>query len=42
MWTLRAAAAAGHDDIFVPPPYLGGQAQLARNLARAADLEARA
>jgi len=42
MWTLRAAATAGHDDIFVPPPYLGGQAQLARNLARAADTEARA
>ena len=42
MWTLRAAATAGHDDIFVHPPYLGGQAQLARNLARAADTEARA
>jgi anthraniloyl-CoA monooxygenase len=42
MWTLRAAAAAGHDAIFVPPPYLGGQTQLARNLARAADMEARA
>jgi anthraniloyl-CoA monooxygenase len=42
MWTLRAAAGAGHRDIFVPPPYLGGQAQLARNLARAAEMEARA
>jgi anthraniloyl-CoA monooxygenase len=42
MWTLRAAAGAGYRDIFVPPPYLGGQAQLARNLARAAEMEARA
>jgi len=42
MWTLRAAAGAGHRDIHVPPPYLGGQAQLARNLARAAEMEARA
>ncbi len=42
MWTLRAAAGAGHRDIFVPLPYLGGQAQLARNLARAAEMEARA
>jgi anthraniloyl-CoA monooxygenase len=42
MWTLRAAAGAGHRTIFVPPPYLGGQAQLARNLARAAEMEARA
>jgi anthraniloyl-CoA monooxygenase len=34
MWTLRAAAAADHREIWVPPPYLGGQAQLARNLKR--------
>lgn len=33
-WTLRAAAAQGHRDQWVPPPYLGGMAQLARNLAR--------
>lgn len=35
MWTLRAAAAAGHADIAVPPPYEAGMAQLRRNLARA-------
>ncbi|HEX8555196.1 MAG TPA: bifunctional salicylyl-CoA 5-hydroxylase/oxidoreductase, partial [Sphingomonas sp.] len=29
-WTLRAAAGADYRDIAVPPPYLGGQAQLAR------------
>jgi anthraniloyl-CoA monooxygenase len=34
MWTLRAAAGADYRDIWVPPPYLGGQAQLARNLQR--------
>ncbi len=33
-WTLRAAAAQGHRGQWVPPPYLGGMAQLARNLAR--------
>jgi len=37
MWTLRAAASHDYRDVFVPPPYLGGQAQLARNLKRAAD-----
>ncbi len=42
MWTLRAAAGAGHRDIFVPPPYLSGQAQLERALSRATELEARA
>ncbi|MBB5686891.1 bifunctional salicylyl-CoA 5-hydroxylase/oxidoreductase [Sphingobium boeckii] len=40
MWTLRAAAAQEHDDIFVPPPYLAGQAQLTRNLKRAAETAA--
>jgi anthraniloyl-CoA monooxygenase len=40
MWTLRAAAQHDYRDIFVPPPYLGGQAQLARNLKRAAEQEA--
>ena len=40
MWTLRAAAAQDHRNIFIPPPYLGGQAQLARNLKRAAEQEA--
>lgn len=34
MWTLRAAASYDYRDIHVPPPYLGGQAQLARNLQR--------
>ena len=33
-WTLRAAAAQGHREQWVPQPYLGGMAQLARNLAR--------
>jgi len=40
MWTLRAAAQQGYRDVAVPPPYLGGQAQLARNLQRAAEQEA--
>jgi anthraniloyl-CoA monooxygenase len=34
MWTLRAAALHGYREQWVPPPYLGGQAQLARNLQR--------
>jgi anthraniloyl-CoA monooxygenase len=34
MWTLRAAAAQDHRDIHVPPPYLAGMAQLARNSKR--------
>jgi anthraniloyl-CoA monooxygenase len=34
MWTLRAAAAQDYRKQSVPPPYLGGQAQLARNLKR--------
>jgi anthraniloyl-CoA monooxygenase len=40
MWTLRAAA--GHDfrGVHVPPPYLGGMAQLARNLKREQELKA--
>jgi anthraniloyl-CoA monooxygenase len=37
-WTLRAAAGADYRDIAVPPPYLGGQAQLARNLKREQEL----
>jgi len=40
MWTLRAAAAADHRSVHVPPQYLGGMAQLARNLAREAELKA--
>jgi anthraniloyl-CoA monooxygenase len=40
MWTLRAAAQHDYREQWVPPPYLGGQAQLARNLKRAAEQEA--
>jgi len=41
-WTLRAAAAADYRDVFVPPPYLNGMAQLARNLKREAEMQAAA
>ncbi|HEX9933268.1 MAG TPA: bifunctional salicylyl-CoA 5-hydroxylase/oxidoreductase [Allosphingosinicella sp.] len=40
MWTLRAAAAQDYRGQRVPPQYLGGMAQLARNLAREAELKA--
>jgi anthraniloyl-CoA monooxygenase len=40
MWTLRAAAGHGHRGVAVPPQYLAGMAQLARNLAREAELKA--
>jgi anthraniloyl-CoA monooxygenase len=40
MWTLRAAAGADYRNIRVPPPYLGGQAQLGRNMKRAAEMAA--
>jgi anthraniloyl-CoA monooxygenase len=40
MWTLRAAAAQDHRGVAVPPQYLGGMAQLARNLQREAELKA--
>ena len=40
MWTLRAAAALDYRGVAVPPPYLNGQAQLARNLKREAELAA--
>jgi anthraniloyl-CoA monooxygenase len=40
MWTLRAAAQQGYREVAVPLPYLNGQAQLARNLQRAAEQEA--
>jgi anthraniloyl-CoA monooxygenase len=40
MWTLRAAAAHDYRGVEVPPQYLGGMAQLARNLAREAELKA--
>jgi anthraniloyl-CoA monooxygenase len=40
MWTLRAAAAQDHRGVTVPKPYLSGMTQLARNLAREAELKA--
>ena len=40
MWTLRAAAAAGHREQYVPPPYLNGMAQLARTMQREAEIKA--
>ncbi|HEY5711579.1 MAG TPA: bifunctional salicylyl-CoA 5-hydroxylase/oxidoreductase [Allosphingosinicella sp.] len=40
MWTLRAAAGQDYRRVTVPPPYLGGMAQLARNLQREAELKA--
>ncbi|HEX8192298.1 MAG TPA: bifunctional salicylyl-CoA 5-hydroxylase/oxidoreductase [Allosphingosinicella sp.] len=40
MWTLRAAAAQDHRNVSVPKPYLSGMSQLARNLAREAELKA--
>ncbi|MFN3389684.1 MAG: bifunctional salicylyl-CoA 5-hydroxylase/oxidoreductase [Allosphingosinicella sp.] len=39
-WTLHAAAAHDYRGVHVPPPYVGGQAQLTRNLKRAAEMEA--
>jgi anthraniloyl-CoA monooxygenase len=40
MWTLRAAAAQDYRGVTVPKPYLSGMSQLARNLAREAELKA--
>ncbi|HTU11396.1 MAG TPA: bifunctional salicylyl-CoA 5-hydroxylase/oxidoreductase [Allosphingosinicella sp.] len=40
MWTLRAAAQQDYRRVAVPRPYLGGMAQLARNLQREAELKA--
>ncbi|HEX8653731.1 MAG TPA: bifunctional salicylyl-CoA 5-hydroxylase/oxidoreductase [Allosphingosinicella sp.] len=40
MWTLRAAAQHDYRGVHVPPQYLGGMSQLARNLAREAELKA--
>jgi len=39
-WTLRAAAGQDYRRVAVPRPYLGGMAQLARNLQREAELKA--
>jgi anthraniloyl-CoA monooxygenase len=40
MWTLRAAAQQGYREVAVPPPYIGGHTQLARNLQREQELRA--
>ncbi|MDT9598333.1 bifunctional salicylyl-CoA 5-hydroxylase/oxidoreductase [Sphingosinicella rhizophila] len=40
MWTLRAAAQQEYRGVAVPPPYLSGMTQLARNLAREAEMAA--
>ena len=39
-WTLRAAAQLDYRDVHVPPQYLSGMAQLARNLKREAEAAA--
>ncbi|GAA4752797.1 bifunctional salicylyl-CoA 5-hydroxylase/oxidoreductase [Sphingomonas daechungensis] len=39
-WTLRAAAQLGYRDVHVPPQYLNGMSQLARNLKREAEMAA--
>jgi anthraniloyl-CoA monooxygenase len=39
-WTLRAAAGQDYRRVAVPNPYLGGMAQLARNLRREGELKA--
>jgi anthraniloyl-CoA monooxygenase len=40
MWTLRAAAGQDYAGVHVPPQYIGGMTQLARNLAREAEFKA--
>jgi len=40
MWTLRAAAQLDYRDIHIPPQYLNGMSQLARNLKREAEAAA--
>ena len=40
MWTLRAAAQLDYRDVHIPPQYLSGMAQLARNLQREAEAAA--
>jgi anthraniloyl-CoA monooxygenase len=42
MWTLRAAAGHQYRGVRVPPPYLGGMAQLARNLQREQEMALKA
>ncbi|MGN6848982.1 MAG: oxidoreductase [Sphingomicrobium sp.] len=41
-WTLRAAAQLDYRDVHVPPQYLNGMSQLARNLKREAEANAAA
>ena len=41
-WTLRAAASLDYRDVHVPPQYLNGMSQLARNLKREAEAAAAA
>jgi anthraniloyl-CoA monooxygenase len=41
-WTLRAAAQLDYRDVHVPPQYLNGMSQLARNLKREAEAAAAA
>jgi len=40
MWTLRAAAQLDYRGVHVPPQYLNGMSQLARNLKREAEMAA--
>jgi anthraniloyl-CoA monooxygenase len=42
MWTLRAAAGHDYRGQWVPPPYHGGMAQLARNLKREQEMALKA
>ncbi|HEY0086648.1 MAG TPA: bifunctional salicylyl-CoA 5-hydroxylase/oxidoreductase [Allosphingosinicella sp.] len=42
MWTLRAAAGFDYREQWVPPPYLGGVAQLARNMKREQEMALKA
>ena len=42
MWTLRAAAGADYRGQWVPPPYLGGMAQMARNMKREQEMALKA
>jgi anthraniloyl-CoA monooxygenase len=39
-WTLRAAAQLDYRDVAIPPQYLNGMSQLARNLKREAEAAA--
>ncbi|HEX8533584.1 MAG TPA: bifunctional salicylyl-CoA 5-hydroxylase/oxidoreductase [Allosphingosinicella sp.] len=42
MWTLRAAAGHDYRGVHVPPPYLGGMSQFARNLKREQEAQLKA